>query len=172
MKSRSGIDLQPSASDVAVQPHSSSCTFPGSSLAHGPDHVVSNPYPVQQSGDYAMVGAFSNALHDTLNRPNLELFKFSGTGDATACTRFIGTLEATIEVKERDNRLRLLYLIQNCEGKAKSLIQYCVLLDPDVGYDKSKQILYENFRRKPLIARLILQTSLKVVLLSTMILIL
>ena len=122
-----------------------------SSLAHGLDHVVSNPYPAQQSGDYAMMGAFANALHNTLNKPNLELFKFSG--DATAYTRFISTPEATIELKERDKRLRLLYLIQHCEGKAKSLIQYCVLLDPDVGYDKAKQILHENFGRKLLIAR-------------------
>ena len=113
--------------------------------------MVSNPYPAQQSGYYAMMGAFANALHNTLNKPNLELFKFSG--DVTAYTRFISTLEATIKLKERDKRLRLLYLIQHCEGKAKSLIQYCVFLDPDVGYDKAKQILHENFGRKLLIAR-------------------
>ena len=73
VQSRSGINLQPSALNVAVQPHSSSHTLPSSSLAHGLDHVVSNPYLAQQSGDYAMVEAFANALHDTLNKPNLEL---------------------------------------------------------------------------------------------------
>ena len=148
-----GLELiyKPSTPDVVAQHHSSSCTFLVASLAHGPDHVVSNPYPAQQSGDYAMMGAFANALNDTLHKPNLELFKFSG--NATAYTRFISMLEATIEVKELDYRLRLLYLMQHCEGKAKLLIQFCVLLDPDVGYDEAKQILYENFGRKSLIAQ-------------------
>ena len=47
VQSQSGINLQPSAPDVAVQHHSSLCTFSSSSLAHGPDHVVSNTYLVQ-----------------------------------------------------------------------------------------------------------------------------
>ena len=85
--------------------------------------------------------------------------------------RFISTLEAAIEMKERDNMLRLLYLIQHCEDKAKSLIQYCILLDPDVGYNKAN-IVREFWKKSLLLFGLILETSSKVVLLSTMILIL
>jgi len=60
-----------------------------------------------------------------MNKLNLELFKFNG--DATTYIRFINTLETTIEKIESDNHMRLLYIIQHCEGKAKSIIQYCVL---------------------------------------------
>ena len=104
----------------------------------------------EQSNDN-LVQAFTRALHANVNKPNLELFKFCG--EATTYTRFITTFEATIEVNERDYRLKLIYLLQHCEGKAKSLIQHCVLLDPEIGYAKAKQLLYENFGRKPLIAR-------------------
>jgi len=104
----------------------------------------------QSSNDGNLVAALTNVLQASMNKPNLDLFKFNS--DATTYTRFINALEATIEKIEPDNRMRLLYLIQHCEGKAKSLIQYCVLLDPNVGYFKAKQILYENYGRKPLIA--------------------
>ena len=83
-----------------------------------------------------LVQAFTRALHANVNKPNLELFKFCG--EATTYTRFIATFEATIEANERDYRLKLLYLLQHCEGKAKSLIQHCVLLDPEIGYAKAK----------------------------------
>ena len=104
----------------------------------------------EQSNDN-LVQAFTRALHANVNKPNLELFKFCG--EATTYTRFIATFKATIEANERDYRLKLLCLLQHCEGKAKSLIQHCVLLDPEIGYAKAKQLLNENFGRKSLIAR-------------------
>jgi len=47
----------------------------------------------------------------------------------------------------------LLYLLQYCEGKAKRLIEHSALLDPKKGYKKAKEILFENFGRKNVIAR-------------------
>ena len=46
-----------------------------------------------------------------------------------------------------------MYLLQHCEGKAKSLIEFCLLLDPVVGYQKAKETLKENYGRKNVIAR-------------------
>ena len=47
----------------------------------------------------------------------------------------------------------LLYLLQHREGEAKSLIEFCLLLDPAVGYEKAKETLKENYGRKNVIAR-------------------
>ena len=115
------------------------------------DQVIQPAFYPQRSSNNDLVGALTNAFHLNQSKPTLELFKFNG--DSTTYTRFISTLEATIEKLETDNRIRLLYLIQHCDGKAKSLIQYCVLLEPNVGYAKAKEILYENFGKRTLIAR-------------------
>ena len=47
-------------------------------------------------------------------------------------------------MKKRDNKLRLLYLIQYCEDKAKSLIQYCVLMDPDATFHDMMEFVKEE----------------------------
>ena len=54
---------------------------------------------------------------------------------------------------ECNNRRRLLYFIQHCTGKAKSFIEYCLLLEPYRRYAKEKQILYVNYGKKNAIAR-------------------
>ena len=48
VQSRSGINLQPTVPNEAVQPLRSSSILPSNSLAHGPDHMVSNRYPAHQ----------------------------------------------------------------------------------------------------------------------------
>ena len=63
-----------------------------------------------------------------MSKPTLELFKFDG--NPTAYSRFISVFESTVEATENDDRRKLLYLIQHCTGKAKSLIDYCLLLEP------------------------------------------
>ena len=47
----------------------------------------------------------------------------------------------------------MLLLIQHCEGEAKKVIEFWLLLDPDEGYRKAKDILKKNFGRKNVIAR-------------------
>ena len=111
-------------------------------------HPIS--YPLLSS-DNDLVGALINAFQTSYSKLNLELFKFNG--DFTSYTHFISTLESTIERLEIDNCIWLLYWIQHCKSKAKSLIQYCVLLDPDVGNTKkAKEIVHENFGKWTLIA--------------------
>ena len=79
-------------------------------------------------------------------------------GNPTAYSRFIFTF--AIEQSEPDDRRKLLYLIQHCTGKAKSLIEYCLLLNPAEGLAKAKQVLYENFGKKNTIARAYIKTLL------------
>ena len=83
--------------------------------------------------------------------PKIEILKFSG--DPTKYTRFIKTFEANVEIPVQDSNKRLLLLLQHCEGEARRLIEFCLLLSPDEGYQKAKDILKDHFGRKNLIAR-------------------
>ena len=74
----------------------------------------------------AMVVA--NFMKEAMTKPTLELFKFDG--NPTAYSRFISVFETTVEAVEANDTRKLLYLIQHCTGKAKSLIEYCLLLKP------------------------------------------
>jgi len=88
-------------------------------------------------------------LKGSVDCPKLELLKFNG--DPMSYHRFILTFTSTVEGTVWENR-RLLYLLQYCEGNAKKLIEHCALLDPKEGYKKAKEILFENFGRKNVIA--------------------
>ena len=84
-------------------------------------------------------------------KPILELFKFDG--NPTTYLRFMSVFESTIETVEIDDKVKLLYLNQHCVGKAKSMIEYCLLLEPSHGFAKGKQILYETYGKRNVIAR-------------------
>ena len=66
----------------------------------------------------------------------------------------MSVFESTIETVESDDKVKLLYLIQHCTGKGKSMIEYCLLLEPSHGFAKAKQILYETYGTRNVIARL------------------
>ena len=51
-------------------------------------------------------------------------------------------------------------MIQHCTGNAKSLIEYCLLLNPAEGFAKAKQVLHENFGKKNTIATAYIKTLL------------
>ena len=104
------------------------------------------------------MNAVVDVMKEAMAKPNLELFKFDG--NPTTYSRFIFTFETAIEQSEPDDRRKLLYLIQHCTGKAKSLIEYCLLLNPAEGLAKAKQVLYENFGKKNTIARAYIKTLL------------
>ena len=65
----------------------------------------------------------------------------------------MSVFESTIETVESDDKVKLLYLIQHCTAKAKSMIEYCLLLEPSHGFAKAKQILYETYGKRNVIAR-------------------
>ena len=98
------------------------------------------------------------SLKSSVDCPKLELLKFNG--NPMAYHRFMMTFAATIESAVPDNR-RLLYLLQYCEGKAKELIEHCALLEPGEGYEKAKEILYENYDRRSVIARAYIKKLVK-----------
>ena len=90
-------------------------------------------------------------VESRLRKPALELLKFDG--NPLTYLKFISAFECTIEAVEHDDKVKLLYLIQYCSGKAKSIIEYCLLLEPRQGFVKAKQILYETYGKRNVIAR-------------------
>ena len=93
----------------------------------------------------------ATALQEGFNLPKPELLTFNGT--PTEYCKFVKNFEANIETCISDDRLRLSYLIQYCNGEAKSSIDDCVLLEPSDGYKRARSILYSRYGRPYLVAR-------------------
>ena len=47
---------------------------------------------------------------------------------------------------------KLLYMVQHCQGKAKQLIYYCCLLNPEEVYAKALKLLKDNYGKANVIA--------------------
>ena len=68
-------------------------------------------------------------------------------GDPLKYFLFMRSFENSVE-KDTDEKSRLQLLIQYCSGKAKKVIESCVLLEPDEGYEEAKKLLAERFGDK------------------------
>ena len=92
----------------------------------------------------------SDQMYVTMNLPKPEIRKFSG--DPVQYWGFINNFEVNVAHKVHTERERLAYLIQFCTGKAHDAIENCVLLEPAVGYQRAKSILYDQFGRNYIVA--------------------
>ena len=90
-------------------------------------------------------------LQEGFNLPKPELLIFNGT--PTDYCKFISNFSTNIGTRVSYDRLRLSYLIQYCNGEAKSCIEDCVLLEPSEGYKRARSILYSQYGRPHVIAR-------------------
>ena len=93
----------------------------------------------------------ATTLQEGFNLPKPELLTFNGT--PIDYSKFIRNFEANIENSVSDDKQRLSYLIQFCNGEAKSCIEDCVLLEPSEGYKRARSILYSRYSRPHLVAR-------------------
>lgn len=98
-----------------------------------------------------MLDHYGEGIYLATTLPKPELLQFSG--DAKDYFRFITNFEVNLGSQLSDNRLKLSYLIQYCKGEAKSVIENCVLLDPEVGYDQACELLKERYGKPHTIAR-------------------
>ena len=85
-------------------------------------------------------------LADATMLPKSELIHFDG--DPLRYYIFMRFFENQVEKDTDDNGRRLQLLIQYCSGKAKKVIESCVLLNQEEGYGKAKQLLEERFGSK------------------------
>ncbi len=75
--------------------------------------------------------------------PKSELTMFDG--NPLKYFIFIRTFENNVEKDTDDYSRRLQLLIQYCTGKAKKLIESCIVLEAKEGYLKAKKMLAERF---------------------------
>ena len=93
----------------------------------------------------------AEALQRGFSLPQPELPTFNG--DPLEYTKFMHCFEAVIEGKVDYDKTRLMYLIQQCRGEAKSAIDMCSLMGGSEGYHMAKEILRSRYGRKHHVAR-------------------
>lgn len=94
----------------------------------------------------------ATTLQEGFNLPKPDLLRFSGS--SLEYCKFICNFESNIEKTVHDDRLKLCYLIQYCDGEAKRAIEDCVLLDSSEGYKRAREILYSRYGRPHTITRM------------------
>ena len=129
------------------QPQASDCLYPSR-----------YDYPSRETAGAQATGP---SLAQAINRiadvsrqsklPNGEITNFDG--DPRSYQRFMQTFKFVVEANTLDAGSRLNLLIQYTSGVARSVIENCVLLNPEDGYERAKQLLKENFGKPYDIAR-------------------
>ena len=88
---------------------------------------------------------------ETSQLPKSEIISFSGS--AKDYKRFITNFEVNIGTMYLTEKRKLSYLIQYCTGEARTLIEDCVMMDPDEGFAEAKRLLEKEYGKPYEIAR-------------------
>ena len=86
-----------------------------------------------------------------LRMPQSEYMSFNG--EPRDFPLFMKNFEVNVESKESNDADRLSYLIQYCKGTARQAIEHCVIMEPEEGYKRAKDILRKNFRRNHIVTQ-------------------
>ena len=73
-------------------------------------------------------------------------------GDPIKYWQFIRVFETVVDKESISHTAKLTRLVQYCTGKARRVIQCCMVYEPSVGYAKARQILRERFGNEYAIA--------------------
>lgn len=82
-------------------------------------------------------------LVNHLQAPSVEIDTFSG--NCIDYPYFITTFSEVVETRIPDSRGRLTRLLKYLKDEAKELVESCVYLPPDKGYEKARQLLEKNY---------------------------
>ena len=93
-----------------------------------------------------------------LRMPQREYMSFSG--EPRNFPLFMKNFEVNVESKEKNDADRLNYLIQYCRGKARQAIEHCIIMPPEEGYKRAKEILKKNFGRNHVVTQAFLDKVL------------
>ena len=84
--------------------------------------------------------------------PKSEILRFDGS--ARNFQRFLTSFDMNVDSKGISDSAKLTYLIQYCDGKAKELIEDCIMfIDPSKGYQEARQLLKTEYGKRHEIAR-------------------
>ena len=90
-----------------------------------------------------------------LRMPQREYMSFSG--EPHTFPLFMRNFEINVESKEENDADRLSYLVQHCRGKARQAIERCIIMPPEEGYKRAKEILQRNFGQTHVVTRAFLE---------------
>ena len=86
-----------------------------------------------------------------LNRPKPEIITFDG--NPMNYWRFIRNFECQIDENLDSFVIMLSLLIQHCKGKARKLIEPCVKMNPETGYNQARKLLHDNYGKSHIVAQ-------------------
>jgi len=90
-----------------------------------------------------MVLARHHELLAAVHLPHTEIMYFDG--NPLDYWSFVRSFQNTIESVCTDDVSKLTRLLQYCKGRAKQVIQCCVVMDPKEGFERAKGLLKERF---------------------------
>ena len=81
-------------------------------------------------------------LMKTISLSGADIMRFDG--NPLKYFQFMRSFDSMIDDSTMDNNNKLLKLYHLCEGQAKSIIQCCLMMNPNVGYFKARQLLADR----------------------------
>ena len=82
-------------------------------------------------------------LINAIQIPKVELMMYDG--DPLQYWGFIRMFDNSVEKDTVDNSAKLSRLLQYTSGRARAVIQCCAVMNPDMGYQRARQLLQERF---------------------------
>lgn len=105
----------------------------------------------QQEALLLMAQSLGSSISRGFEMPKREYLSFDG--NPINYPKFVENFKTNIEAREESPAAKLSYLIQFCTGVAKEAISSCVMLPPEEGYKRARQILEDNFGQGHIICR-------------------
>ena len=120
-------------------------------IVKSPSRAERQPFSPSVSSEYGNdYLATMKKLAELSMLPKPELIHFDG--NPLRYYIFMKNFENQVEKDTDDNGRRLQLLIQHCSGKAKKVIESCILLSEEEGYKEAKRLLEERFGSKYMVS--------------------
>ncbi|XP_071479017.1 uncharacterized protein [Diadema antillarum] len=136
--------------------------LPNNQVVHENVRVESEMYKKtldsKKPGETVSTTQLCNMLMLSMNMPKPDMITFDG--DPIKYWNFMNSFDVNVASKISDDRMKLMYLVQFCEGKAKESIECCVLMDPHMGYMKAREILAEQYGQPHVITNALMREVL------------
>ena len=138
----------PGGAETRQQPWTPSTLYRGDSTPQHAPHTTFADVLQQMMNDTRM---HQQSLVDSLQRPKIELMTFDG--DPLKYWPFIRAFTNAVDSKSDDDGSKLNSLLQYCTGKARSLLQCCLVKEPTAGYKLAWELLKERFGNNDVISQ-------------------
>jgi hypothetical protein len=139
---------KPGDAEKRQPPWTPSALYRGDSMPQHAPHTTFADVLQQMMNDTRM---HQQSLVDSLQRPKIELMTFDG--DPLKYWPFIRAFTNAVDSKSDDDGSKLNSLMQYCSGKARSLLQCCLVKEPTEGYRLAWELLKERFGNNDVISQ-------------------